>query len=647
MGIITWQNLALPQFSGVNDGIRTGAGLLNQAGQNAQNITGIIQDQETENANRAVMDRMLSVQDPQEYARQMAAGQILGADQANASLEMLKQAAAQQDVLQRRADTLYASERGQMLDSQGDAASAAVGQAQELVKQGKRKEAFNLLGQQQLSLQQRGAEAKLLDTLEDDPSQLLASTRLGWEAQDRADLDQARVLLDQVRKVGNDRPAQQAIIDKHPNANVRFLTEQLGNQLGENISRDVTGSQATLGITGPSSGLKVGYERNLGRRYGNTVQVAMANGAPPPPEEGATMGEVYDWNQEWMLPASGDANTTATGPGQLVNKTRKDFGERHGQRLFGKDWRDVPWTMENERKLLREVYKEQGPGAWEATKNYAAFGPEFFKGKSYDEVESLLFAIDGGVLPEDYQRETTAVQQKMEQRLRNLSTGAKVILNSKSLEGKTTADAAAIVAKQLGSDKPREVEEAIRETVNRARSMKPPVDISEAEAGGLLLNSLESDSWYSVSWSDFRSDTNLMEKVLRQFAAEHNTARNQAQEFEQDGVALEKVKALDDQYLTARVNAEKALENAKGRAGSGNAAIKALKELENIGNKKKELLRVAELDLKRREKHDEALLATAKAAAEKAAEEEAKKAANTSTLQDPFGRALMWVGNKL
>src|SRR5690606_11815914 len=129
MAIITWQNVPIPQFLGVQQGITNAAQFLNQATHSGLGALNLIQRYMQDQADRAILDRMLAVQDPQEYARQMEQGAILGPERGRASLDTLLAAARHQDTLQARADALYKSERARMLDADRDRISEAANAA--------------------------------------------------------------------------------------------------------------------------------------------------------------------------------------------------------------------------------------------------------------------------------------------------------------------------------------------------------------------------------------------------------------------------------------------------------------------------------------------------------------------------------------
>jgi len=615
--------------------------MLDRAVGNTQGMLGTIKQTNQDSADRAILARALAVRDPAEYAKQMAAGQIVGADAQNASLDLLKFAEGRQDALQQRSDILYDSNRERTLDSQQDAFSAILGAAAtELKTTGNRAKA-NAMGEAaNLDLKSREQFHTFLDRLEDDPNQSLSRLRFGIEMEDRERRRRAADLVNRARAVGNDPMKQAEIFAGERDPEVKILAEQMGLGLGENFGQSALGSRANFGVNDASSvGLKYGYEKNLGRRYGNLVELAMANGAPPPPGSDTwrvangnrkpTMGEVYDYNAQHILPISarrGDAGgegTTATGPGQIVNRTRAAFAKE----LWGDNWRNKPATLENERQLMQVIYQKQGPQAWEATKEYAAFrDPNFFKGKDYKEVEPLLFAIDGGVLPDNHLTEAIAFQDFLQVEKGNLSTGAKVYLNTKGMAGDDLATVAAKVAERVGAENPRDVEEEIRNVLSRARAKG--VKISEAQVGGLILNSLEDDNGI-FTWSDFNQQTNIRDSDLEDFAATADTARMEAQKYEAAEAALGKIATYAKQYQTAEQEALAALRSAKVRPESGDAAVQAFQNLQRISEAQAKFIKPQMEYIRKRE----AELAEKELKARAKAEKEAEQASNLAEVR--------------
>src|SRR5690606_14660545 len=102
---------------------------LNQATNSGLRAINLIQKHMEDQANRAILDRMLAIQDPQEYARQMEQGATLRPERGRASLDTLLAAAKYQDTLQARADALYKSNRTRRIDEDRDRMSVAANAA--------------------------------------------------------------------------------------------------------------------------------------------------------------------------------------------------------------------------------------------------------------------------------------------------------------------------------------------------------------------------------------------------------------------------------------------------------------------------------------------------------------------------------------
>ncbi len=83
---------------------------------------------------------------------------------------------------------------------------------------------------------------------------------------------------------------------------------------------------------------------------------------PPKPLTQMTVAEVYKWQREKLLPASGELNSTAAGGLQLTSENVKRFGKAFWNQKF---------TPEVQTAIARQVHAEQGYGAWEGLKRNA------------------------------------------------------------------------------------------------------------------------------------------------------------------------------------------------------------------------------------------------------------------------------------
>ena len=86
MARLTWENVNAPSFSGIGDNYRVMSQLLGNAAQSGRDMLDIFSNAQQENADRAILQRQLSVEDPAQYH----AGQIIGSDGSRASLSTMR-----------------------------------------------------------------------------------------------------------------------------------------------------------------------------------------------------------------------------------------------------------------------------------------------------------------------------------------------------------------------------------------------------------------------------------------------------------------------------------------------------------------------------------------------------------------------------
>jgi hypothetical protein len=108
---LTWQNVAAPEFTGVNAAYRTMSDLLGRATDSGIAMVDTFTKARADAADRMIMERMLGVQDPSQFNAQA----IIGGQGARASMGMLRDVGAYQDTLINRditQDTHRQNERG-------------------------------------------------------------------------------------------------------------------------------------------------------------------------------------------------------------------------------------------------------------------------------------------------------------------------------------------------------------------------------------------------------------------------------------------------------------------------------------------------------------------------------------------------------
>jgi hypothetical protein len=87
---LTWQNVAAPEFTGVNAAYRTMSDLLGRATDSGIAMVDTFTKARADAADRMIMERMLGVQDPSQFNAQA----IIGGQGARASMGMLRDVGA-------------------------------------------------------------------------------------------------------------------------------------------------------------------------------------------------------------------------------------------------------------------------------------------------------------------------------------------------------------------------------------------------------------------------------------------------------------------------------------------------------------------------------------------------------------------------
>lgn len=107
-----------------------------------------------------------------------------------------------------------------------------------------------------------------------------------------------------------------------------------------------------------------GWNTILGDRPGGGNSLGVT---PPKPITQMTLGELYNFQRNVLLPASGKLNSTAAGGLQITSENIKRFGK-----VLGDNWQNQKFTPENQIKIAEAIHAEQGYGAWEGLKRGGA-----------------------------------------------------------------------------------------------------------------------------------------------------------------------------------------------------------------------------------------------------------------------------------
>lgn len=113
---------------------------------------------------------------------------------------------------------------------------------------------------------------------------------------------------------------------------------------------------------------------------------------PPKPLTSMTLGEAEEFGNQQIQATKGQINegdkgTSALGAYQIINGTRAKYAEK----LFGKDWRSVQFTAENQDKLGRAIFEDSKDGnlqqVWTSLPNAT---PGAYANKSWDEMKRII-----------------------------------------------------------------------------------------------------------------------------------------------------------------------------------------------------------------------------------------------------------------
>jgi len=536
MAIITWQNVPIPQFLGVQQGIANAAQFLNQATHSGLGALNLIQRHMQDQADRAILDRMLAVQDPQEYALQMQQGAILGPEKGRASLDTLLAAARHLDTLQARADARYKSERARMLDTDRDRISEAVNAAL----------TAGILGDPgQGALQLMAAQGHLDNTL--DAYRLLAQMA-NQQAANAARLESARIrystpaarlereilikeyagklfpLLqnpdlfeDAVAKLPYhlQGPVREEALKMFQNVvkiqdtqnvfNQQFLNRVFGGQTMEG-DRSNNALQNSIRIPprlNPNGGFTYYGAAN---RMVNDGKILQADGSvvdinPEKPLTELPGREIRD-----LLLRSIEATKSAhpelrarlglpEGQGtSAMGLYQLTYGAMFGNgknglvhRIWGDDWENVYlMTPENQEKMARLLFEQyRGKGlkkAWVALPPIYD-NPEFTKDLNWEEVRITIPFFESGYRPESYDREIEIIRNMLNRRRMS-----PIGLALQQAEKNQNMDIPAVVTEILktpGVDKDFKREE-IHNIISKYVEENP--ELSPAEAGAIFLH---------------------------------------------------------------------------------------------------------------------------------------------------------------
>lgn len=601
MAQITWMNVPIPDIGGAEQqGIRTAADLFKQATTSATGMVDQFQGMQDADraaqvaaADRFALENMLSTQDPRQYQQMVDDGSLLGPAASRVSNATLLAA-------EQRGNQLYTLDRERTADREMSAAIPFFDAAA--------REATNNPDRAQEILSRAPiTDVRRAGPLTEEIRKLyVPPDSAGRAAKRKEEIDRKSAdLADRMFAKGNDPEGVNSVLLEEADPLVRQNALTIVATRGGD-TRQFYGFSPTP-TEGGTPRVVDGPQNALSRQFGpNEKFVAQAaregNYFPGSPEwmyqngnRSPTMGDVHDFQERVVKPQSarerGEGRaTTAVGPAQIVNKTRRDIISRYGQKLFGTtDMSKIPYTLENEEKIAGVIYDEQvvknkDPLAWQATQQYNSLKDlKAFDGKSWDEAKPLLYYIDGGVAPPSHREKVKQFESILQKRSRGLSEGALAILNAEPNSTWGLAQASEQLAKSLGKDAlPGDVREIIESTVRKAKEAGSTINY--AEAVELIKNSISDDGW--TSFSDLTESLALEESKLSRTTKDLGNARADYEAYKSSIASLTKLQELSKKYDEDQGVAKSQLSKAKEKnASNGVATINAFKRWQSTSDR--------------------------------------------------------------
>lgn len=366
MAILTWRDVAAPQFGGAVQAAQLAAGLFNRAGEGLQETALGFDKAQNAGANQAALLNMLQYTDRNAYKQALAEGHLTaGLDPKRLSTDTLATLAGRaaqlqtqevndQNMLgnaQKMGIASYDHNRNVAQNFIADAARPALNQQLQAATGNANLGAFaGLTPGQQIEL------ANTLGSLTD------ATTN-------KAILTQTQDIMAKVREAPNIDHAR-AIIMANPDVRVRNAAAAETAKLYPNMwgPDAATSDEGLAGLgsltmpTGPA-----------GTRQGNSYDVVYgygAYGSPAKPLTQSTLGEVVDFGQTLIENTKGklpnqasNIGTSASGKYQFTQGTLKEYGPK----VLGSDWKTQPFTPENQDKLAEALFNDRKAGNLKAT----------------------------------------------------------------------------------------------------------------------------------------------------------------------------------------------------------------------------------------------------------------------------------------
>jgi hypothetical protein len=439
MAILTWRDVAAPDFRGVSDSYETASRMLGQAMQAARGGIDDFRKVKERNATNEVMAEMLRYQDPESLQRDLASGNLQGRiDMRYASPEALELLASRpKELLALASDQAEFGEKQKLISDQdhirnnrhifnpyfeairaGDEATARkIAEANPEVLQA----ANTTMMQEYIN---KGQSLRGDDIRNDQSATDLFQDQTDYshKLQDR----EVDLLFEEVKAQVNRSGLPEDHL-RHLNTNYDKYVETHGsravNRLLNSLTNGFSPGGGTGGGAGGSGGAVSGSGTGIGGR--NLYDVVLGdqpNGgnsygfAPPKPVSQMTMGELFNYQRSVMVPETarrgvgGGEGSSAAGAYQIVSRTL----ERAAPKVFGDNWRNMVFTPQAQDQLGKFLFEEAKANGTDLHKVWEGLpAGTSAKNMTWEQARNMITRVEsGGVAnPQDLQTATRTIVQ--------------------------------------------------------------------------------------------------------------------------------------------------------------------------------------------------------------------------------------------
>lgn len=494
MAVLTWQQVANPNFSGVNDAFRTGVQLQNNALSGIGDAIKQVRQQQLGDANAAVLQRALRVNDADQYQKALTDGTFLaGVQPGQVTPETLGALGARATTLLGQANTrqgmradAYKQGRTELENYLSDAARGQAAQ-----RLGLTGPLAQLSPEQQLK-QVQGESTLLGSNLnnvdrafrnvtqqrDDDVNQvgLTTATNIMRQSADRND---ALAILETMNDL---QPAEFAAANK-------LLRETYGDLYAQAQPAGANGKQGT--------------------RQGNPYDATFNFQGTSAPITSMPISDVLKV-QENSLTSQG---ASPMGAFQINKATLEDFGPR----VLGKDWKNQPFDAEAQEKVAKAIFEERKGG--DLTKTWAGLtnsSPGAYKDYSWADIRGAISQGEVGQnLPDDpatLRLLTQAAQQDYGRRQsQNNSVGVTADVQRNLSDTRTTGEVAQDLIKNQYPDADTG---KLVGMINKIQRDNP--GLSAADAGSILTRSTRDSAWYTPGTTSIGGGVGVDDEAVAQ-----------------------------------------------------------------------------------------------------------------------------------